>query len=164
MSYYYPQSETELIANRAFIQKLSRLYARSVEEADEVAQEAWLAILRKPRASILSVRGWLHQTIRRQVNSLIRKRMRRADVEWLSFDDERSSSLLDLLVEQGGVELLHHRVSCLDRKYARVLHLRYFEGVNRAGIARELDLPVSTVATRLRRGLELLRSAYAVGS
>ena len=46
----------------------------------------------------------------------------------------------------------------LDEPYRTVILMRYYEDLTPSQIAEHLGLPAATVRTRLRRGLERLRS------
>ncbi len=71
--------------------------------------------------------------------------------------DESPSALSQL--SQQEIETMTARIfSRLPLHYREVLTLRFHEELPIAEIARVLDLPLSTVKTRIKRGLEFLRS------
>lgn len=55
--------------------------------------------------------------------------------------------------------LARDAIADLPARYRTILELRFFEALRAREIAKRLDLPASTVRTRLARGLERLRSA-----
>lgn len=52
-------------------------------------------------------------------------------------------------------------LSALPGDQRRTLELAYFDGLSHTAIARQLDVPLGTVKTRIRRGLRTLRQALA---
>lgn len=136
---------------------------RSEEEAQDVCQEAFLKAFR----GLGSFRGqakfssWLYQI----ALNLCRDRMRRKKGKtWVSLDEigetaatARGPSVLEL-VETGD---LSRRVvaamSSLPDEQREVIVLKEYEGRTFPEIAQILDVPVSTVKTRLYRGLTQLR-------
>jgi RNA polymerase sigma-70 factor (ECF subfamily) len=136
---------------------------RSEEEAQDVCQEAFLKAFR----GLGTFRGqarfssWLYQI----ALNLCRDRMRRKKGKtWVSLDEigetaqaARGPSVLEL-VETGD---LSRRVvaamSALPEEQREVIVLKEYEGRTFPEIAEILDVPVSTVKTRLYRGLTQLR-------
>ena len=51
-------------------------------------------------------------------------------------------------------------LNCLDEKYRLVLMLYYIEGFKTSEISQILEIPESTVRTRLARGRSLLSDTY----
>ena len=136
---------------------------RSEEEAQDVCQEAFLKAFR----GLGSFRGqarfssWLYQI----ALNLCRDRMRRKKGKtWVSLDEVgetnaivRGPSVLEL-VETG--DLSRHVASAmagLPDEQREVIVLKEYEGRTFPEIAEILDVPVSTVKTRLYRGLTQLR-------
>ena len=49
-------------------------------------------------------------------------------------------------------------VSKLDKKYSEVLNAMFWSGYNQDQAAKYLDLPLGTIKTRVRKGLQILRT------
>ena len=71
---------------------------------------------------------------------------------------ERGPSALDLLHESDVSRMVAQAVSSLAEEQREVIVLKEYQGLTFLEIAQVLDLPISTVKTRLYRGLEQLRS------
>ena len=56
---------------------------------------------------------------------------------------------------------LQEAVNRLDVKYRVVLELAYFLGYSHREIAEQLDLPLGTVKSRIKRGIQELRTQFA---
>ena len=53
-------------------------------------------------------------------------------------------------------------VSQLDKKYADIIRLIYFEGYTQKEVSDELDIPLGTVKTRVKKAMGKLRSYYDI--
>lgn len=157
-----PIAPKELVTNLELIQQVAFGRVRNLDDAEEVTQETCLAALRGSRERIESTRGWLCGTARYQSFLLLRSRMRRREVEALCYEERESMGPLEDLVSRSVVKQLHRQVDGLTETYREAISLRYFEGMSRAAIAGRLGLPVHTVATRLRRALNLLRGQFGL--
>lgn len=134
--------------------------------AEEVAQEAFLAIWRRGASydrTRGSVRTWLlgvvhHRAIDALRRATAQERRRasderaaelveapeRTDVEWARREDARSMRAL---------------IDALPNEQRRVIELAYFGGFTHEQIAEMLDAPVGTVKGRMRLGLEKMRAS-----
>lgn len=54
-------------------------------------------------------------------------------------------------------------MKCLDEKYRLVMVLYYVDGLSAVEISGMLDMPASTVRTRLARGRDQMASIYQIG-
>jgi RNA polymerase sigma-70 factor (ECF subfamily) len=71
---------------------------------------------------------------------------------------ERGPSAFDQLQERDLSRMVARAVSSLAEEQREVIVLKEYQGLTFLEIAQVLDLPISTVKTRLYRGLEQLRS------
>ncbi len=100
--------------------------------------------------------SWLVTIARRVALDELRKRKVRAEAA--SYIRERSSEYTDSVVSQQlSVEQLYR---FLPTKQSQVLTLLYTQGLTMGEIAQALDLPLGTVKTRCRMGLQTLRAAF----
>jgi RNA polymerase sigma factor (sigma-70 family) len=121
---------------------------RSDAEAEEVVQDAFLAIARR-RDSIENLGGYLRTTV---VNGA-RKRLARRRVHDVL--DEQASQ-----VGTAGGSAFDHLVDLVDhlRERERVaVVLRYYAGWNATEIGEALDCPAGTVRSMLHRALQELK-------
>jgi len=139
-------------------------------EAEEVVQDVFCKIWRTAGqydSDRASPKAWICLLTRCASIDLLRKRKRRPDRE-----GERKSSLEILDFENlssGGFDrakrygALDERLSRLRPDYRECLRLAYLKGYEHKEIARELNLPLGSVKTFIRRGLEQLRKAFKDG-
>ncbi len=142
-----------LLADRDWVRRLARSLARDDAQADDLAQDGWVAALRNPPG--LAVRAWWRRVLRRRAMEVRRAEDRRVARE-AQRDQPRpvGPELLERLELEQAVA---QAVRDLPEHYRDVVLLRYFEELPPRAIAKRLAAPVETVRTRLRRAHEILR-------
>ena len=146
----------------AFVRALLRRCVSDPHLADDLAQETWLAALRQAAGGGLFTRAWLGTVARNFVLQTLRGDRRRALRE--------QAVARELAVDAGdGAGAADQRarvlavVAALDEPYAQVLRLRFLSDLMPTAIAEQLQLPVETVRTRLKRALQQVRAALQQG-
>jgi RNA polymerase sigma-70 factor (ECF subfamily) len=133
--------------------------------AEEIVQEAFLALWRDPsayREERGTFRSWLMSTVHHRAVDAIRReeaqrrRSREADPGNLIQED-----IGQAVVEEADLASWRDRVlSALQEipaEQRQVLMMMYFEGKTQAQVADELDLPLGTVKSRTLLGMRRLR-------
>ena len=137
----------------------------SEEEARDVAQEAFLKAYRALGGFKREARfsSWLYQIATNLCRDRLRRRRTRAAV---SLEELEETGPVIVETRPGAHELLQQRdlaravrraVHALSEEQREVVILKEYQGLTFLEIAQSLDLPVSTVKTRLYRGLGQLR-------
>lgn len=149
----------------AWVRRLALAVARDASEADDLAQEAWLAALsRKPDAN-QPLGGWFRRVLLNLARLRRRGDARRGARERSAARPERDDEggarhagdplvALERLETQ---EALLRAVRELDEPFRTTVVLHWFEGLAPAQIAVRVNAPLRTVQARLARGLALLR-------
>jgi len=152
-----PPSVETLLSNSAWIRPLAASLVRDAASVDELIQEAWAEVLRRPPGEVANAAGWLRTTLRRVVaKQRESERSRRVR--------ERLAARAEALAPEHELEerarlhrdLLDH-VLALDEADRSVLLQRFYENLPPSEIARRSGAPVATVKSRLQRALERLR-------
>ena len=146
-----------LLEHADWVRALARTLVQEASAAEDVVQETWLAALRSGRPGDRPIRAWLTAVARNVARQMGRAESRRKSRERrlaraLALPSDRE--LRDRVELERWVADL---VLALDEPYRRVILLRFFEELPPREIARRMSLPVETVKSRLRRGLERLR-------
>ncbi len=151
-----PPSDLEaLIKSRDFLRAIARGLLVDEDRAEDVVQETCVRALERPPRKLGAARAWLARVARNAALDLRRRESLRSDVERRAARPEAvEAEERDLELQQQVVEAVRR----LDPPYRTAVYLRYFRNLSPGDIVRELEVPVATVKTRLRRGLEALRA------
>jgi RNA polymerase sigma factor (sigma-70 family) len=138
------------------LRRLARTLVRP-DLADDVVQETLIAGLRERSGAVRNVGGWLRGVLRRKASEARRAQRRRAAHEAAV---KRGGALMDAVDVAAQMEV-HERllaaVRGLEAPYRAAVWIHYVEGRSDSDLARHLDVPVETIRTRVKRGVERLR-------
>jgi RNA polymerase sigma-70 factor (ECF subfamily) len=137
----------------------------SEEEARDAAQEAFLKAYRalpgfKGEARFSS---WLYQIVMNLCRDRLRRRKGRHLVSLEALEEvgpviaSRDPAALDLVRQLDLRRAVQRAIGALPEEQREILILKEYQGLTFLEIAQALELPVSTVKTRLYRGLGQLR-------
>ncbi len=149
------------------------LYLSGMREyAEDLAQETWIRVLQ--RGSQYNGRQrfdpWLFAIARNLAIDYLRKK--RKVVPTVSLPDDHDAVLLvpssgpspfEAAARSQDAMSLAGRLQILSPLYREALLLRFQEDLSLAEIAQVLGAPVTTVTSRIYRGLAALRSAFEEG-
>ena len=147
-----------LLAHADFVRALARRLVLDEHQAEDVAQETWLAALEKPPRAVGAVRSWLATVTRNFARLAMRGESRRAARERVAARPEGAPSAEEIVEWEGVRRRVVEAVLSLELPYRDVILCRFYEELPPRDIATRLGLPVETVKTRLKRGLEQLRA------
>lgn len=149
----------ELLAKTAWIRRVASSLVRDESDADDVAQATWLAALQSPPASNSRLSAWLARVARNVVRKRARTDNRRARREIDAPDYREPAITPESLVERAELQqLIAAFVLDLSEPFRSTLLLHYFEELSPSEIAKREGIPAATVRSRLKRGLDELRS------
>ncbi|MFN2589742.1 MAG: RNA polymerase sigma factor [Actinomycetota bacterium] len=137
--------------------------------AEEIVQEAFLALWRRPdayREDRGSFRSWLMSTVHHRAVDLVRReeahRRRAAESELDATLSGIQEDVAQRVVDEAETVRARARVRMalaeLPSEQRDVLELMYFGGKSQSTIAQELELPLGTVKSRSLLGMRRLRS------
>ncbi|MEQ8767672.1 MAG: sigma-70 family RNA polymerase sigma factor [Planctomycetota bacterium] len=149
-----------LSQHAAFVRRLAGVLTRNEDEAEEVLQQTMLRALESPPAHTASIRGWLSQITRNVVRQSRRGQTRRHRREQASARGEVDAKDPGLEAERRELILsVAQAVLALREPYQTAIFERYYHDRSPQEIARQHDVPVTTVASWLKRGRILLRES-----
>ncbi len=136
--------------------------------AEDVVQEAFLSVWRQA-GRINPARGRLASFVMTVVHhkavDLLRTR-RGQTARHLPLDPaavgQEEADVLERVAESLGQGALRAALQSLPQEQREAIELAYFEGLTHVEIAEALGVPLGTVKSRLRLGLEKLRSALGI--
>jgi RNA polymerase sigma-70 factor (ECF subfamily) len=144
---------------------------RRNEWAEDALQDTFLQIWRTApdyRASLSPPMAWLGLIVRSR--SLDQLRRRKAEREHLTdeIDDVMADTLegnspnpMDTTLASQQAWALHQCLSLLESKQREVVSLAYLRDLSHGELAQQLKLPLGTVKTWIRRGLDQLRTCMS---
>jgi RNA polymerase sigma-70 factor (ECF subfamily) len=107
---------------------------------------------------------WLLTVTRRLAIDVLRQRQRREPVTGMLFMDEDPNLWENVLASDGSSDLRRTLVSVLNElplEQRQLIELVYFYGLTHNDIAETTGLPLGTVKTRIRLGMQKLRLAWS---
>ncbi|MCC6407018.1 MAG: sigma-70 family RNA polymerase sigma factor [Planctomycetes bacterium] len=128
--------------------------------AEDAVQDAWLAALRSPRGTVTG--GWLGESVKRIARGIRRRETRIAARERAAPRRDDSASASETAER---IELLRTLLTALhelDEPYRTAVRLRWLDDLPPSAIAERLNVPVETVRTHVRRGVERMRAKLDV--
>ncbi len=148
--FYNTKDDLEQIIDKysKMLLRIAYTYLKNTYDSEEIVQEVYIRLMtKKPKfTSGEHEKAWLIKvTINISINYL--KATYRKNValnDNISYLSEEESELLSAVL-------------CLPDKYKIIIHLFYYEGYSIKEIAEILDIPSSTVGTRLERGRNALK-------
>lgn len=146
---------------------LARRVVRQPFLAEEIVQEAFLALWRNPTSYDQqrgSVRSWLMGTVHhRAVDAVRREESQRKRAEGAVSADVAEPDLADtvaaLIDAPEERRAVRSALEELPQEQRQVIELMYFEGLSQSKIAEQLSLPLGTVKSRTVLGMRRLRAA-----
>jgi RNA polymerase sigma factor (sigma-70 family) len=150
----------DLLAHAASMRRLARGLVLDEGQAEDVVQEAFVAVAERRPSRPRSLAGWARGMVRNLVRYGGREERRRRRRERLVARPEVCPPTHVEMVERAELErAVVDGVLALPEPYRATILARYFNEMQAAEIAARDGVPVATVRTRIQRGLERLRRA-----
>ncbi|MDM7948520.1 sigma-70 family RNA polymerase sigma factor [Hydrogenophaga sp.] len=144
---------------------------RSHEWAEDALQDTFLQVWRTApdyRASLSPPMAWLGLMVRSRSLDLLRKRKTEREHLTDEIDEAMAETLegdspnpMDTSLASQQARALQKCLSQLDNKQREVVSLAYLRDLSHGELAQQLKLPLGTVKTWIRRGLDQLRTCMA---
>jgi RNA polymerase sigma-70 factor, ECF subfamily len=147
---------------------LARRVVRQHQLAEEIVQEAFLSVWKKPRGydpARGTVRAWLMSAVHHRAVDAVRREeaQRRRAEDVLSLPDATPEDPGETVVDAVGLPeeraAVRAALQDLPAEQRRVIELMYFSGMSQSLIAQGLGLPLGTVKSRTLLGMRRLRAA-----
>ena len=155
-----PSVARELTVHSQALRSLARdLVGRA--EAEDLVQDTAVRALRSPPPAQTGLFGWLATVMRNLAANRARGEVRRRRREAASGAGREVASAATEAAQRDSLRAMTDALWRLPEPYQTVLVQRYFHGLSPAAIARQTEVPLPTVKSRLQRGLSLLRAALS---
>jgi RNA polymerase sigma-70 factor (ECF subfamily) len=132
-------------------------------QAEDIVQDVMVTVWRKAATfdpARASAAAWIFAIARNRRIDIVRKERRplpEADDPAIARDAPASPEFIVTASRDG--DRLRDALATLPPAQAEIIALSYFEDLPQSEVARRLDLPLGTVKSRVRLGLERLRAA-----
>ena len=150
--------ETSVLLFKVLMQLLKRK-----ELAQECLQEVYLKIWSRAgeyRPQVSAPLTWMKAVARHQAIDLLRRQQREvieSDTKGLAEQVDSDSSPEARIIARSDETELGYCISQLKPDQRQLFMLAYFRGHTHSEMARQLDLPIGTIKTWMRRGLSSLK-------
>ncbi|HSN27677.1 MAG TPA: RNA polymerase sigma factor, partial [Kofleriaceae bacterium] len=148
----------QLLHDIAWLRGLARTLAGDRDDADDLAQETWIAAWQRQPDPTRPMRGWLTKVVRDVAAMRHRSDRRRAARDARADESQVVARPDELLAQMRLHQRLVELVIELDEPYRSTVIARFVEGRSSAAIARSLGIPDGTVRKRLHEALTRLRA------
>ena len=139
-------------------------------KAEDALQEALLKLYkaRKKIDSEIMAFRWAKIMVRNEAINLYYKNRRLEpispdEIEILINSTTAPSNIENIILQKEDLEQLYLALQKMPKKFSEVIRFRYFDDIPPKEIAAMLQIPLFTVYSRLRRGLELLKGGKDYG-
>ena len=167
------QHESEAALRELYDLSSTKLYGLAVrvvgnrEWAEDVLQEAFLTFWRSAgdyRATLSPPMAWMGMVVRSRALDFLRRRTSERADAGLALDDAINETVagdspnpMDTAQASEQAWALHECLRKLEARQREVVSLAYLRDLSHSELAEQLRLPLGTVKTWIRRGLEQLR-------
>lgn len=142
------------------------------ELVEDVLSEVYLQVWRQAHRfdpARGSAMAWLTVLCRSRALDVLRKQLKIATYcdqaeALVSVQENEAKQPQDLLESIESASALHDALTCLDEQQRQLLALAYFRDYSHSQLASYTGLPLGTVKTEIRRGIEKLRTLMNGGS
>lgn len=137
------------------------------ELAEDVLQESFVRVWNSAGSyepALAAPMTWLTTIVRNKAFDSLRRRDDAEEIDAETFDKEVMSALesreptpFEALALSGDAQALARCLSALEGLHRQAIALAYYHDLSHTEVAEQMTLPVGTVKTWIRRGLERLR-------
>jgi len=150
-----------LLIHESSLRTLARRLVFDKADAEDLIQETWLEVLRKPPEEVERIRGWLALVLRRKWKRTLQRRRARREREVIAFMAGGALDSSNLATDEPFRRSVRHTLQCLieflPEKQGHAVQLHYLQGQSIREIALGHGVCDSTVRTWLHRGIRRLR-------
>ncbi len=150
-------SADELLVHAAGLRRLAGRLVADASDADDLVQATLVAGLERPPRSEQPLAAWLARVLRNFATERWRTDSNRVRRERAAARGESAPSEAELVERMELHRAVADEVLALPDPYRKAILSLYFDDVRAEEHARSLGIPVATVRTHVRRGIELLR-------
>ena len=156
-----PYDDAELLAQMGWLRQIASKLVQDPTLADDLAQQAWLAAQREPRAwrTQGDLRAWLARVVQNMARNTARRDRRRKELEAYASGESQHAPATDELVARAQLQAeLARTVLELDEPHKSVILLRFLDGLTHEEMSARLGVSADAARKRVERALHELRT------
>ena len=147
------------------------------EAAEEILQESYVSIWNNAgsyQASLAAPMTWMTTIVRNKAFDILRRAEHTVDIDADSFKESDMQEVLDALESPAATPAqvlqlsenavaLAHCMQRLEGLHRQAIALAFYHDLSHGEVAEQMRLPIGTIKTWIRRGLERLRLCLSAG-
>ncbi|MES2933223.1 MAG: sigma-70 family RNA polymerase sigma factor [Pseudomonadota bacterium] len=144
------------------------------ELAEEVLQESFVSIWNNAasyQSQLSAPMTWMATIVRNKAFDLLRRADHAVEIDSEGFDQEVMQALedpaatpIEALQMSGDAKALAHCFATIEGQHRQVIALAFYHDLSHSEVANQMALPIGTVKTWIRRGLERLKNCLSKGT
>ena len=146
-----------MLEHTRFLRVLARSLVTDPHRAEDLVQDTWLTALERPPEDRGTMRAWLARVLQNRAYNVLSRERARPAREDVAEQERPARSAGPVEVQLDLQATIVRALKELREPYRSTLYQRYYLERGPIEIARHDGVPVKTVKTRLRRGLDSLR-------
>lgn len=154
-----PMIADELLKHATFVRRLAIHLTGDRQKAEDIEQDVWLAVAKRPPQEKKSIRGWLRVVVKNLAAKQGLEEARRPRVIEPSSIDAMSTKSAGSPKDRSLLQSVVTNVLNLPEPYQTLVLLRYYQGHTVREIGEQVGSTHAKVRHQLGRALELLESS-----
>jgi len=150
------------------IKRYSRKFLSDHEDINDVLQDIFIKVYKNIRSfdTKRKFSSWLYRIAHNELINTLKKRKKKTlslfdlDILFPQSANDSSNSLNQQIDRKDMEKIIDKCIDQVELKYREPIILYYFGGLNYREIADVMQIPISTVGIRIKRGKEIMRSIF----
>ena len=137
------------------------------QEAEDIVQNVWVQIYEKKESlkRVENIENWLFYVVKNSCIDFLRKHRGKRNISKISIEANqeyidsliRSDDILETILKRHSKVMLYQKIISLGELYYMPIILHYFKDLSLNEISKMLDIPISTIKSRLYTARQLLK-------
>ena len=149
--------QKEIESTKSFVESLAYHLVKNSPDAQDIAQDTYLAALQSDKPELSPTRGWLGRIAINNARMRFRSHTRRVAREQQQYWTPKSENAFSSLQQKQSARELLKALDALDDSTRGLIEMRYLHEMKIREIASEKKIPKGTVSWKISEGLKELK-------